>query len=333
MRAVSIRSYKAPLEEVVVPEVSPAAGEIKVAVEACGVCHSDAHYRSGFGDTPLPRVPGHEIAGVVTEVGDGVNGIFVGDRVAIHYLLSCRRCASCKESGEQFCETGLMIGKHRNGGYAESIVVPAFNAVPIPENVSFEAAAIMMCSTATAYHALRVANVGPGSRVALLGFGGLGASALLLSQFLGASAIAAVDVVPEKLALAESLGARPVRNEITEELKGFNVAIDFTGRPEVAAAAFRALAPGGCLVLVALSEAQLPINPYRDILAKERRILGCSDHLKEELLDLMKFAANGDLDVSSAITRRIPLDAAAINAALDDLDRGTNAVRTVITRS
>jgi propanol-preferring alcohol dehydrogenase len=333
MRAVSIRSYKAPLEEVVMPDVSPAAGEIKVAVEACGVCHSDAHYRSGFGDTPLPRVPGHEIAGVVTEVGDGVDGISVGDRVAIHYLLSCRHCASCRESGEQFCETGLMIGKHRDGGYAQSIVVPAFNAVPIPENVSFEAAAIMMCSTATAYHALRVANVGTGSRVALLGFGGLGASALRLSQFLGAGAIAAVDVVPEKLALAESLGARPVRNGITEELKGFNVAIDFTGRPEVATAAFRALAPGGCLVLVALSEAQLPINPYRDILAKERRILGCSDHLKEELLDLMKFAANGDLDVSSVITRRIPLDAAAINAALDDLGRGTNAVRTVITRS
>ena len=334
MRAVAIRSYKAPLEEVVLPEVSPAAGEIKVAVQASGVCHSDAHYRGGFGDTPLPRVPGHEIAGIVSEVGAGVLDISVGDRVAIHYLLSCRHCASCKESGEQFCETGLMIGKHRDGGYAESIVVPAFNAVPIPENVSVEAAAIMMCSTATAYHALRVANVGPGSRVALLGFGGLGASALRLSAFLGASAIAAVDVIPEKLALAESLGAKPVHSgRISEELKGYSVAIDFTGRPEVSTAAFRALSPGGCLVLVALSEAQLPINPYRDILAKERRIMGCSDHLKEELLDLMKFAANGRLDVSSAITRRIPLDAAAINAALDDLDRGTNAVRTVITRS
>lgn len=229
-----------------------------------------------------------------------------------------------------------MIGKHRDGGYAEAIVVPAHNAVSIPPNVSFEAAAIMMCSTATAYHALRVANAGPGSRVALLGFGGLGASALRLSRLLGASAIAAVDVVPEKLALAESLGAQPVdarRNQITEDLRGFDIAIDFTGRAEVATAAFRALSPGGCLVLVALSEAQLPLNPYRDILAKERRILGCSDHLKDELLDLMKFAAVGDLDVSSAITRRIPLEAVAINAALDDLDRGTGAVRTVITRS
>src|ERR1051325_9863883 len=336
MRAVAIHSYNAPLEAVTLPDAAPGPGEIKVAIEACGVCHSDAHYPRGVGETPLPRVPGHEIAGVVTAIGDDVRDISLGDRVAVHYLLSCGHCASCRESGEQFCETGLMIGKHRDGGYAGAMIVPAVNAVMIPPNVSFEAAAIMMCSTATAYHALRVANVGRGSRVALLGFGGLGVSALRLSAFLGASAIAAVDVVPEKLALAESLGAQPVdarRNQMTEELRGFHAAIDFTGRPEVATAAFRALSPGGCLVLVALSEAPLPLNPYRDILAKERRILGCSDHLKSELLDLMKFAANGDIDVSSAITRRIPLDADAVNAALDDLDRGTGTVRTVITRS
>ena len=295
---------------------------MKVSIAACGICHSDAHYRSGFGATPLPRTPGHEIAGVVSEVGAEVSDVRVGDRVAIHYLISCGVCRACRESGEQFCEAGEMIGKHRDGGYAESIVIPAINAIPIPSNVSFEAAAIMMCSTATAYHALRLAGVGANTRVAILGFGGLGVSAFHLAKFLGAASITVIDIVPEKLRAAESLGSR--------DADAFDVAIDFTGRADVITSAFRCLAPGGCLVLVALSEETLPLNPYRDILGKERRLLGCSDHLREELLDLMRFAANGDIDVSSAISRRVALDANAINAVLDELDRGTTSTRSVI---
>ena len=332
MRALAIRSYRAPLEEIMLPDLSPGAGEVKVRVEAAGICHSDAHYRSGFGSAPLPVVPGHEIAGVVTEVGTDVREVAVGDRVAIHYLVSCGRCVSCTRYGEQFCESGTMIGKHRDGGYAEAIIVPAVNAVKVPPNVSFEAAAIIMCSTATAYHALRVAGVREGSRVAILGFGGLGSSALRLSAFLGAASIAVVDVVPEKLIAAEKLGAQLVLNQVTDDLLGYDVAIDFTGRPEVSTAAFRALAPGGCLVLVALSETPLPINPYRDVLAKERRILGCSDHLRSELVELMTLAARGDIDISGAIAERVPLEADAVNAVLDRLDRGTGAIRAVITR-
>jgi propanol-preferring alcohol dehydrogenase len=322
MRAVRIPSYNAPLEATTLPDVSPGPREVKVSIAACGICHSDAHYRGGFGATPLPRTPGHEIAGVVSEAGAEVSDVRVGDRVAVHYLISCGGCRGCTESGEQFCETGEMIGKHRDGGYAESIVVPARNAIPIPPNVSFEAAAIMMCSTATAYHALRLANVGSATRLAILGFGGLGVSAFHLAKFLGAASITVIDIVPEKLRAAEALGAR--------DADAFDVAIDFTGRADVIASAFRRLAPGGCLVLVALSEETLPLNPYRDILAKDRRLLGCSDHLREELFDLMRFAANGDLDVSPAISRRVPLDAGAINAVLDDLERGTGALRTVI---
>jgi len=322
-----------PLEVVEMPDASPGPGEVKIAIEASGICHSDAHYRAGFGDVAFPRTPGHEIAGVVAAVGDDVSSVSAGDRVAVHYLVSCGACWSCRNAGEQFCETGQMIGKHRDGGYAESLVVPAVNAIPIPPNVSFAAAAIMMCSTATAYHALRLAGVGPGTKVAILGFGGLGVSALHLSRVLGAERIAAVDVIPAKLSAAEALGAVPIdsrRQRVTEELNRFDVAVDFTGRSEVSVAALRALAPGGRLVLVALSEAQLPFNPYRDVLGKERRIVGCSDHLREELFDLMRFAAEGRLDLSTVISRRVPLDARAINGALDELDRGSDSLRTVI---
>src|SRR5262245_35401365 len=100
MRAVRIHSYNAPLEATTLPEVSPGPREVKVSIAACGICHSDAHYRSGFGAAPLPRTPGHEVAGVISEVGDDVSDVRVGDRVAIHYLVSCGVCRSCTQSGE-----------------------------------------------------------------------------------------------------------------------------------------------------------------------------------------------------------------------------------------
>lgn len=315
---------RSPLTDIDLLDLTPVRGEVKVDIRACGICHSDAHYRGGFGNVAVPRTLGHEIAGVVSAVGREVIGVAAGDRVAVHYLRTCGECMSCRRAGEQFCERGEMIGKHCDGGYAESIVVPAANAVLIPDGVGFEAAAVMMCSTATAYHALRLAGMKPGLRVAILGFGGLGVSALMLSRALGADEVTAVDVVPEKLAMAEAMGAR------TGELRDLDIALDFTGRPEISMPALRALAPGGRLVLVALSEEPLPFNPYRDVLAKERVILGCSDHLRQELPELLALAAAGRIDVGRVISRRVPLEAGAINDVLDELERGTGALRTVI---
>jgi propanol-preferring alcohol dehydrogenase len=312
---------------------------VKVRIEACGICHSDSHYRGGFGSIATPRTLGHEIAGTVTEAGAEVRNVAVGDRVAIHYLVSCGSCRMCIQAGEQFCQSGRMIGKELDGGYAETIVVPKENAIPIPSNVPVEVAAVMMCSTATAYHALRVAGVGSGTTVAILGLGGLGVSAAHLTRVLCAGVTAAVDVVPEKLARAAALGAVPIPadGDVRDALLaatdgyGFDVAIDFTGTPEVVLPALKALAPRGTLVLVALSERTIPFNPYRDILGKERRIAGCSDHLRSELFELMTLAGEGKLLLQEAISGRVPLDAGAINAVLDELERGTPTLRSVIT--
>ncbi|HEX8154751.1 MAG TPA: alcohol dehydrogenase catalytic domain-containing protein [Thermoanaerobaculia bacterium] len=301
-------------------------GEIRVAVHAAGICHSDAHYRRGMGNITYPRTLGHEVAGVVAELGPGVEAVRIGDRVAIHYLRSCGACERCVHSGEQFCVEGAMFGKELDGGYAESIVVPAVNAIPIPDDVPLEVAAVMMCSTATAYHALRIADMREGARVLILGFGGLGYSALQLARALGAATIGVVDLVPEKLALARSLGAIA----LTEIAGEYDIALDFAGHPALSVAALRALAPGGRLVVVALSEAPLDFNPYRDVLAKERRIIGSSDHTREELVALLQLASEGRIDLAPVITRRIELSADAINGALDELDRGTAGLRTVI---
>jgi propanol-preferring alcohol dehydrogenase len=324
MRAVRLTAFNAPLIGHDVDEPAVQRNEVKVRIEVAGICHSDAHYRAGFGTIALPRTPGHEIAGTIIEIGDDVRDVAIGDRVALHYLKSCGVCRACREAGEQFCETGEMIGKQCDGGYAESIVVPAANAIRIPDGVQFNVAAVMMCSTATAYHALRVAGLREGQHVAILGLGGLGISALHLSRALGAGSISVVDVVPEKLKAAAALGARI--NDLTD----IDVAIDFTGRPEIATRALQALNPRGTLVIVALSEAPIAFNPYRDLLGKERRIAGCSDHLRSELVELMQFAADGTLKLDAVISRQVPLDADAINGVLDDLERGTAAVRSVI---
>jgi propanol-preferring alcohol dehydrogenase len=218
-----------------------------------------------------------------------------------------------------------MLGKERDGGYAERIAVPAANAVPIPDEVSFEQAAIMMCSTATALHALRLASFQPSESLAILGFGGLGISALQLGRALGASRVVVAEVVPEKRALAASLGAE------TGALDGVDVALDFAGHAPTTLAALRALAPGGRLVLVAINLRDLTVDAYADVLARERRIIGCSDHTGDELVELMDLARRGAIDLSQAITRRVPLEASAINEVLDELERGTAHVRTTIT--
>ena len=339
MHAIRLTEPTQPLQLIELSDPSPAAGEIVVDIQRAGICHTDAHYRAGTGTTNLPITLGHEVAGVVSAVGEGVKDLREGQRVALHYLLSCGECPRCKKHGEQFCPTGEMLGKERDGGYAQRIVVPAFNAIPIPDEVSSEVAAIMMCSTATAYHALRLANIQKGDSVAVLGFGGLGVSAVQLARALGASEIYAVDVVPEKLALAEKFGAIPLDARETPVHKavlgatdgrGVDVAVEFTGNAKVAHGGLRSLSPGGRLMIVAINLRQFEFNPFTDLLVRERRIIGCSDHTRAELVELMELARTGAIDISGAITRRVPLEADAVNGVLDDMERGSGHLRTVI---
>jgi len=294
LRAIRLVRHGAPLTAEDIADPRPRSGEVLIDIRAAGICHSDAHYRADPSRTSVPRTLGHEIAGVIAATGQ---------RVAVHYLL----------------QNGDMIGKEVDGGYAERIVVPAANAIPIPDHVSFEEAAIMMCSTATALHALRLASFQPGESLAILGFGGLGISALQLAKRMGASEIRVADRVLEKRQLAESLGA-------IAGIEPVDVALDFAGNADLSLQALRALKPGGRLMLVAINLRDMRLDPYADVLGKERRIIGVSDHTRDELLELMQMR----LDLSQAITRRVPLAAGDINGVLDELDRRTAHLRTVI---
>jgi propanol-preferring alcohol dehydrogenase len=208
MRAVRLTRIGKPLEdsEIPIPEIDPV--EVLIRVGAAGICHSDAHYRAGISDFDnLPLTLGHEVAGRVEKIGTGVTNIAPGDRVCVHYLVHCGQCEFCARGLEQFCTSVQMIGRHRDGGYAEFIKVPAKNAFKLPDEISFEVGAIMMCSSATAFHALNKARLKPGESVAIFGFGGLGFSALQLARALDCGQIYVVEINPAKLALAEKLGA------------------------------------------------------------------------------------------------------------------------------
>src|SRR6266699_7001021 len=208
MKAVQLVRLGKPLEDAEVSLPDIAASEVLVRVAACGICHSDAHYRAGI--SPMESLPvtlGHEVAGPVETVGRDVHHVSSGDRVYVHYLISCGCCDFCRRGHEQFCSKGQMIGKHRDGGYAEFIKVPGRNVFVLPDEIPFQHGAIMMCSSASSLHALHKAHLKCDESVAIFGFGGLGFSALQLARAIDCGEIYVVETNPVKLASIKNLGA------------------------------------------------------------------------------------------------------------------------------
>ncbi|MGA9349455.1 MAG: zinc-binding dehydrogenase [Anaerolineae bacterium] len=341
MKAVRLIKPGQALEMHEVPMPPVGAKDVLVRVKAAGICRSDVHYRAGVSPVhPLPMTLGHEVAGVIEEVGAEVRNVNTSDRVCLHYLVTCGDCRYCAMGNEQFCTSGSMIGKYQDGGYAEYIVVPSRNAVPLPEEIPFEQGAITMCSSATSLHALCKAELKPGESVAAFGVGGLGMSAVQLARAFGALNVYAVDINPDKLKLAESYGAIPVNAGTADPVaeirrltggRGVDVALELVGLPQTIEQAVHSLGVFGRAVLVGIAEHPFELNSYHDIIPKEAQIIGCSDHLLPELLLLIELVRRGTLDLSSVVTRTVPLDAEAINAALDDLEAFGPDVRTVIT--
>jgi 2-desacetyl-2-hydroxyethyl bacteriochlorophyllide A dehydrogenase len=326
-------------QEIEVPAVG--GRDVLVEVRAAGICHSDAHYRAGKSVVrPLPLTLGHEVAGVVERVGAEVTNFRARDRVCLHYLASCGECVYCQRGNEQFCTSGAMMGKYRDGGYAEFLVMPARSVFRLPEEIPFEHGAIMMCSSATSLHALNKARLRAGETVAVFGVGGLGLSAIQLARVCGAREVFAVDIRAGKLALAERFGAVPVNAAACEPVaeiarltsgRGVDVALELIGLPLTMRQAVQSLAIQGRAALAGITTKTFEVAPYFEVLNKEAEIIGVSDHLAQELPQLIEWARRGALDLSAVITRKVPLDASAINAALDGLEQFGEQGRMVIT--
>ena len=340
MLALRLNTVGQPLVAVDIATPSPGPGEVLVRVRAAGICHSDAHYRAGrSASLRAPVTLGHEVAGEVTALGAGVTTHAPGDRVCLHYLVTCGRCAHCVAGREQFCLTGQMIGHHRDGGYAEFIVVPARNAVRLPAEILFEHGAALMCSSATSLHALRRGRLAPGETVAVIGIGGLGISAVQLARALGALEVYAVDLDPTKLGAAARHGAITIsalENDAVKELRqrtggrGVDVVIEVVGSPTTMRQALQMCAVQGRAVIAGLSRTPVELDTYRDLLGPEAELIGSNDHLLEEMPLLLELARRKRLDLTEVVVRVVPLAASDVNAVLDELDAYRAPLRTVI---
>ena len=340
MKAVRLIKPGQPLEmqELPTPDFGPQ--DVLVKIRAAGICHSDAHYRSGISPVrPLPLTLGHEVAGIVEGTGAGVQNFKPGDRVCLHYLVTCGKCKYCNMGSEQFCVDGSMIGKYRDGGYAEFIAIPERSLFHLPEQIPFDQGAIMMCSSATSFHAIQKARLQPGETIAIFGIGGLGMSAVQLARALGAASVFAVDINSSKLDFARNVGAIPIDanqlDPVTEikrlnDGKGVDVALELIGLPVTMRQAVESLGIFGRAALVGLNDKMLEVDPYNELLMREAELIGVADHLAIELPTLIDFVVTGKIDLSAVITKRIPLDADRINAMFDALDQYLDIGRVVI---
>lgn len=197
VQAFGTQANDAPLEQLSIERRTVGTKDIEIEIIYCGVCHSDLHTaRNDWGGSKYPVVPGHEIVGKVVQVGDEVTNFKVGDLAAVGCMVdSCMECPSCKADMEQFCETGfvgtyngkdLVLGGHTYGGYSQSVVVDEHFVLRMPENLDLAGAAPLLCAGITTWSPLRHWNVGPESKVAVVGLGGLGHMAIKLAKGLGA---------------------------------------------------------------------------------------------------------------------------------------------------
>ncbi len=341
MKAVQIVETGKPLEMRDVETPEPGARDVLVRIKAAGICRSDVHYRGGASPTgPLPLTPGHEVAGTVEKTGAEVQDFKAGDRVCLHYLVTCGRCIYCNLGTEQFCVRGAMIGKHVDGGYAEFISVPERSVFPLPDSIPFEHGAVMMCSSVTSYHALKKARIIPGESVALFGVGGLGISAIQLARAFGADPVFAVDIKPNKLALAKRYGATPVDASAGDAAdlirkatggRGVDAALELVGLPATQKQALGSLALFGRMMVVGIGDRPFEVLGYDEVLLKEAEIVGVADHLASEIPGLLEWYERGFLDLSEVVSGTVPLDAGKINEVLDGLEKFSEDVRVVIT--
>jgi propanol-preferring alcohol dehydrogenase len=336
MRAAVLRESKSPLVLEEVPRPQLAAGEVLIEVEVCGVCHSDLHVANGDWTqfsriTKKPLILGHEIVGRVVELGAEVQGVRVGERVGVPWVQwTCGECDFCREGNENLCVRQRITGVMVDGGYAEFVKAPASHVVMIPEALSSEQAAPLLCAGVTVYRALKQAKVRAGQRLAVFGVGGLGHIAVQIGRAAGAE-VTAIDVAEEKLALAKSLGAIRTLNatqiDVVKELRrcgGMHVAIVTSAAKSAYDMAFYCVRATGTLLVVGLPAQDIAFPPIL-MAAAEIQIKASAVGTREDLREVLAMGAAGT--VHCQVSAR-PL--AEAGEVLGQLSRGEISGRVVL---
>lgn len=324
------------MEEVEKPKIGDT--DVLIRVKVCGICGSDVHIIHG--ETPVGKKPiilGHEISGIIEEKGSKVDSVEIGDRVCVDSIIFCGACKNCMSGRDNICKYWRLYGIHTDGGLAEYVKVRSVNCVRLPENVSFEEGAIITDAVATAYHAVKLADIQIGDTVVIYGCGGLGIHAVQLANMSGGEVVA-IDVIDDKLKLAKKLGAKytinakevdPIKEvlNITDN-NGADIAMEFIGTVDTIVNTLNSVVRGGKAILVGLCGKDVAYDT-RKIVRGQLQVIGSYAFTKKDIVDVVNLVSVGKLDLSHSITHRFPLE--KVNQALETLEKNIgNPIRMVI---
>jgi D-arabinose 1-dehydrogenase-like Zn-dependent alcohol dehydrogenase len=332
MKSMVVRSPKSPLvpEERDLPR--PGRGQVRIKVHACGVCHSDRLVTEGlWPGLQLPRVPGHEVAGVVDALGEGVEQFRVGERVGLGWHGGHDgTCDACLTGRFIHCRNGRITGISLDGGYQDYLVAPAIALARVPEELSFAEAAPFLCAGVTTFNALRHSGARPGDLVAVQGLGGLGHLGIQYARAMGFEVVA-VSRGADKSELARKLGAhhtldssRPDFAEAMGKLGGAKVILATAPHAPSISALVPALGLEGCLLIVAA-----PFEPFQigaiDLISRNARVQGWASGTAADSTDAMAFAVKHSV---RPMIEKYPL--AEASRAFESVMRGTVRFRAVL---
>jgi NDMA-dependent alcohol dehydrogenase len=363
-KAAVLPGLNQPLEIRDVEVEAPRAGEIKVKMGASGVCHSDLSIQNGTLFSPMPIVLGHEGAGVVEEVGEGVTSVKPGDHVVISWVPQCGECFFCKKGQGYLCSKadialaggGLLDGTTRitsdgqplfqmaaSGTFAEHTIIPEIGAVKIPDGVDLKVAALIGCGVLTGVGAaMNTADIKPGDKIAVVGCGGVGLNVIQGARIAGAAEIIAVDMNETKLQMAKDFGATATVNagqgdpvsqvmEMTEQ-RGADVAFEVIGLEQTIMQTITMTRRGGQSILVGVPrmDVMLTLPAFLGVVVAEKTIKGCwygSSNVQQDVPKLVDLYKKGELKLDELISRTISLD--EVNDAFAAMQTGEVA-RSVI---
>jgi NDMA-dependent alcohol dehydrogenase len=360
VKAAVLHAFNEPLKVESVELKPPRAGEVVVKVAASGVCHSDLSVVQAKLPFPPPVVLGHEGAGIVEEVGKGVDDLKPGDHVVLAWVASCGKCHYCDAGRPHLCDAGMqaaLSGQEftfsQNGtdimrmagvaSFAERTVVRATSAIKIPDDIPLDRACLVGCGVTTGVGAaMNTAKVRPGETVAVFGCGGVGLNVIQGAVLCGASRIIAIDLAPQKLEMAKTFGATDVLNpkdagDVPDAIRGLthglgvDYAFEVIGMPEVVTQAFLSVKRGGKAVVVGVVAMGLEVAVQGFSLAlEEKSLIGSlygSANLRRDMPGLLELYMQKKLKIDELVSRRIKLE--DVNAAFDAMEKGEVA-RSVI---
>ena len=348
MRAAVLRDYDKGLQVETIRTPRPKAGEVLIKVTACGLCHSDLHVIGGAIAFPLPAVLGHEVAGVIVELGPGTEhtGLEVGQQVAGGFLMPCGQCRHCAAGHDELCEPFFELNRLKGvlydgttrlyalddepiqmysmGGLAEYSVVPATALAPVPEGVDPVSSAILGCAAMTGYGAVRRgADIKYGETVAVVAVGGVGSNIVQIARAFGASQVIAIDVADDKLEAVKAFGATATINSMTQDAReevlkltngrGVDVSFEALGIPSTWSTAIDVLADGGRMVPIGLGAGRQTAGvEINRTVRRSQSILGSyGARTRQDLPAVVDLAARGVINYDDLVTRRFSLDEAA----------------------